>query len=228
MSATQTRGVKHFIGPFHALPLHMDQQTLHKLFVEQLKDLYDAEQQLVRALPKLAEAASSPELEEALSSHLEETKTHVDRLEQVFELAGEKAMGKKCKGMQGLLAEGDDAVKEEDEGELRDLAIIAGGQRVEHYEISAYGTAKAIAEQLGLDDAVELLAQTEEEESTADGKLTEVAETIYQTIDEESDLVESEPEEADVEGKASAKIPARKTAGSAAANATTKRKRAAK
>jgi ferritin-like metal-binding protein YciE len=201
----------------------MDQQTLHKFFVEQLKDLYDAEQQLVKALPKLAEAASSEKLKEALTSHLEETRTHVTRLEEVFSLASETATRKKCKAMQGLLAEGDEASKEEKEGELRDLAIIAGGQRVEHYEISAYGTAKALAERLGLDNAVELLYQTEEEESAADESLTEVAEEIYDTIDEDEEVEDQEA--GDV---AETAAPARKIPVKAAGNAGTSRKRAVK
>ena len=185
----------------------MNQQTLQELFVDQIKDLYDAEQQLVKALPKLAEASSSPELGEALSSHLEETKTHVSRLEQVFSLIGQKAAGKKCKGMQGLIAEGDDAVNNS-EDELRDLAIIAGGQRVEHYEISAYGTARTLAEKLGLGEAVDLLEQTEGEESAADEKLTDVAEGIYGSI--EDDLAEAEETGEEVESPVT-----RKAAGSA-------------
>jgi ferritin-like metal-binding protein YciE len=192
----------------------MDQQTLQKLLIDQIGDLYDAEHQLVKALPKLAEAVSSPELKEALTSHLEETKTHVSRLEQVFSLIGEIAERKKCKGMQGLIAEGDEVVKQQSEGELRDLAIIAGGQRVEHYEISAYGTARALAEKLGLDEAADLLEQTEAEESAADEKLTEVAEGIYDSVEDES----AELEEA---GETAESSPARKAAGSARSTPST-------
>jgi ferritin-like metal-binding protein YciE len=194
----------------------MDQQILQNLLVEQIKDLYDAEQQLVKALPKLAEAASSPDLKEALSSHLEETKSHVSRLEQVFSLLDEIAESKRCKGMQGLIAEGDEAIKHGKQGELRDLAIIAGGQRVEHYEISAYGTAKAIATKLGLEAVVGILSQTEKEEGAADAKLTEVAEGIYEAPDDES------AEEATVEEVVS--TPARKSAGSARPAASTGRR----
>lgn len=199
----------------------MDQQTLQKLFIDQIGDLYDAEHQLVKALPKLAEAVSSPELKEALTSHLEETKTHVSRLEQVFSLIGEIAERKKCKGMQGLIAEGDDVVNQQSEGELRDLAIIAGGQRVEHYEISAYGTARALAEKLGLDEAADLLEQTEAEESAADEKLTEVAEGIYDSVEDES----AELEEA---GETAESSPARKAAGSARSTPSTARRTANK
>ena len=155
--------------------------------VEQIKDLFDAEHQLVKALPKLAQSATTPQLADALNSHLEETRAHVSRLEQVFTFLEEKPKGKKCKAMQGLLAEGDEAAKDEKKGDLRDLAIIAGGQRVEHYEISAYGTAKAMAERLGLDKVVTLLRKTEEEESTADAKLTQVAGEIYDTVGDESE-----------------------------------------
>ena len=165
----------------------MNQQTLEKLFTAQIRDLYDAEKQLVKALPKLAKAAESEQLAEALRGHLEETQNHVSRLEQVFELIGVAAKGKSCKGMKGLLEEGNEAVQEEDKGSLRDLAIIAGCQRVEHYEMSGYGTSRTLAEQLGNDDAVELLQQTEDEEIEADQKLTEVATTLYEAADEESE-----------------------------------------
>jgi len=166
----------------------MDQDTLQELFVEQIRDIYDAEKQIVKALPKLAKAADSEELAGALRNHLEQTQNHVSRLEQIFEIAGVPAKGKSCKGMKGLLEEGNEAVQEQDEGELRDLAIIAGCQRVEHYEISAYGTARTLAEQLQMEDAVNLLQQTEGEEKAADEKLTQVATSLYEEA--------GEPEEA--------------------------------
>jgi ferritin-like metal-binding protein YciE len=162
----------------------MNQDALQEVFVEHIRDIYDAEKQLVKALPKLAKAAQSEELGEALRNHLEETQGHVSRLEEVFGIVGIAAKGKPCKGMKGLIAEGSEAIQEHDKGLLRDLAIIAGGQKVEHYEMSAYGTAKAMAEQLGLNDAVELLRQTEDEEKQADHKLTEVASGVYQSEDE--------------------------------------------
>jgi ferritin-like metal-binding protein YciE len=170
---------------------HMNQGTLKELFIEQVRDIFDAEKQLVKALPKLAKAAESEELAEALRSHLAETQNHVTRLEEVFGIVGAAPKGKPCKGMKGLIEEGNEAVQEEDKGSLRDLAIIAGAQRVEHYEMSAYGTARTIAEQLDLNDAVELLQQTEDEEKEADSKLTQVAMTLYESTEEEEDEMAS-------------------------------------
>lgn len=169
--------------------IYMNQNTIKELFVEQIRDLYDAEKQLVKALPKLAKAVESEELAQALRNHLEETQNQVARLEKIFGMAGVAAKGKPCKGMKGLIEEGSEAAQEE-EGDLRDLAIIAGAQKVEHYEISAYGTARTIAEQLGLDEAAKLLQQTEDEERAADSKLTELAMALY-----ESDESEEEDEE---------------------------------
>jgi len=157
----------------------MNQETLKELFVEEIRDLYDAERQITKALPKLAKAAESEELADALREHLEQTEGHISRLEQIFDLAGEKVKGKPCKGMKGLLEEGSEVVKEEDKGPMRDLAIIAGCQKVEHYEISAYGTIRTLAEHLGMKKAVDLLQQTENEESEADEKLTGIAGDIY-------------------------------------------------
>jgi ferritin-like metal-binding protein YciE len=174
----------------------MNQDTLHELFVEQIRDIYDAEKQLVKALPKLVKAVQSDDLAEALRSHLVETETHVTRLEEVFGMLEMTPKAKPCKAMKGLIAEGGEAAKEE-KGALRDLAIIAGGQRVEHYEISAYGTARTLAEYLGLSQAAELLQQTENEEKKADSTLTDVATTIYQSVEDES--LEDEGDEADGE-----------------------------
>ena len=165
----------------------MTQETLRELFVEQIRDMYDAEKQLVKALPKMAKAAQSEELSDALRMHLEETQGQVSRLEEVFAIAGVPAKGKSCKGMKGLIEEGSEAVQEEEAGALRDLAIIAAAQKVEHYEMSAYGTVRTMAEQLGLDDAVELLQQNEDEEKEADSKLTDVAMTLYEFVDEEEE-----------------------------------------
>jgi len=141
---------------------------------------------LVKALPKLAKAAQSEDLAEALRSHLTETEGHVKRLEKVFGVLGVPAKGKSCKAMKGLVEEGGEAAQEE-AGELRDLAIIAGGQRVEHYEISAYGTARTLAERLNLNQAAELLQKTEDEEIAADSKLTEIAMSIYDSSDSEDE-----------------------------------------
>jgi len=172
----------------------VNQETLKELFVEQIRDLYDAEKQITRALPKLAKAAQNEELADALREHLEQTEGQVSRLEQVFEIAGEKAKGKPCKGMKGLLEEGSEAVKEEEKGPMRDLAIIAGCQKVEHYEISAYGTIRTIAEHLGMKKAIDLLQQTEDEEIEADEKLTGIATELYTSEFGEEEEEEEEPE----------------------------------
>jgi len=182
----------------------MTQETLHETFVALLRDTYDAEKQLVKALPKLAKAADNEELVEAIRNHLAETEAQVTRLEEVFGIVGAPAKGKACKGMKGLLEEGNEAIQEEDKGELRDLAMIAGAQKVEHYEIAAYGTLRTLAEQLDLSDAVELLQQTEDEEKAADSKLTEIAMTIYESA---SDAEEDEEDEEEDEEQ-----PARTTA----------------
>jgi len=176
----------------------MEQETLEQLFIDQLKDLYDAEKQIVKALPRMAKAASSEELGEALRKHLDETQNQVGRLEEVFKMMGVPAKGKTCKGMKGLLEEGSEAIKEEEDETLSDLAIIAAAQKVEHYEISAYGTAKTIAEKLGREEAVELLQQTEEEESAADATLTEIATSLYEVteMEEDEDVDQEEEEEA--------------------------------
>jgi len=171
-------------------------ETLNDLLVEELKDLYSAEKQIVKALPKMVKGAQSPELKSALSEHLEVTKAQVTRLEEVFTHLEQKAKAKHCKGMEGLLAEGAEALEESDAGPLRDLQLIGAAQRVEHYEVAAYGTARAIAEQCGLSEAVELLSETLNEEEEADKKLTEVAEGIYGEVEsagmEEDEEVEEE------------------------------------
>jgi ferritin-like metal-binding protein YciE len=153
----------------------MTMTTLEDLLVDQVRDLYDAEKQLVRALPKMAHAASSEELQHSIQSHLEETKNQVSRLERIFEELGQPAKSKPCKGMQGLVEEGSEALDGGSQTPLTDLAIIAAAQRVEHYEISAYGTARAIAQQLGQETIALLLEETEDEEKSADSTLTEIA-----------------------------------------------------
>ena len=158
-------------------------ETMRDLLIQEMQDLYDAEKQLVKALPKLVKAVESEELAEGLRNHLEETQGHVSRLEEIFGLAGVPAKAKPCKAMKGLIEEGSEAIQENEEGELRDLAIIAGAQRVEHYEISAYGTARTLAEHLGMDQAAELLQQTEDEEKAADKHLTEAAMTLYESVE---------------------------------------------
>ncbi len=158
----------------------MKANSLRELYVEQLKDLYDAEHQLVKALPKLAEASSSDELRNAFEEHLDKTKQHAQRIEQIFEGMGQKAKTQKCKGMEGLVKEGSEILKEEDDidGEVKDAALIAAAQRVEHYEIAGYGTVRTYANLLGENEAANLLQQTLDEEKEADQTLNEIAEQI--------------------------------------------------
>ena len=154
----------------------MTDTTLQTLLVDELRDIYHAERQLVRALPKLAKAASSPELREALESHLTETEGHVTRLEQAFDILDEAAKTKTCAGMLGIVEEGSDLIKEKARGSALDAGIIAGAQRAEHYEIAAYGSVMAWARALGHGNVVELLSSTLEEEKAADARLSELAE----------------------------------------------------
>lgn len=157
----------------------MQQNALKELYVDELRDIYDAEEQLTKALPKMAKAATSDELRSGFEEHLEQTKGHVQRLEQIFENLGEKPKGKKCKGMQGLIAEGKEMMEDEDlEGEVLDAGLISAAQRVEHYEIAAYGCVRTYANLLGDTDAASLLEETLEEEKETDQKLTELSETI--------------------------------------------------
>jgi len=156
----------------------MQNSSLKELYVEELRDIYDAENQLVKALPEMAKAATSEELRSGFDDHLEQTKEHVRRLEQVLNEMGEKAKGKKCKGMQGLVSEGKEIIEEDFEDDVRDAALISAAQRVEHYEIAAYGTVRTYAEILGEQNAVSLLEKTLEEEKETDQKLTELAEGI--------------------------------------------------
>jgi ferritin-like metal-binding protein YciE len=156
----------------------MENNSLKELYIEQLRDIYDAENQLVKALPEMAKAATSEELRSGFENHLEQTKEHARRLERVFKDLGEKAKGKKCKGMQGLIAEGKEVIDEDFEDEVKDAALISAAQRVEHYEIAAYGTVRTYAEILGQKNAASLLEKTLEEEKETDEKLTELAEGI--------------------------------------------------
>ncbi len=185
----------------------MDQETLQECLIDQLRDIYDAEKQLVKALPKLAKACDSEELAEAITEHLRETEEQVTRLEQVFEALGVTAKGKACKGMKGLIEEGSEQAEQDEAGMARDLAIIAAAQRVEHYEISAYGTARTMAEQLGNNEAAQLLEETEEEEFAADSKLSEIAMELYEQIDEGETGEEVEVEETEGEETTERKRP---------------------
>jgi ferritin-like metal-binding protein YciE len=154
--------------------------TLQELLVDELRDLYDAENQLVKALPKMAKAATNEKLREGFSEHLEQTKGHVQRLERAFELLDEKPKSKTCKAMKGLVDEGAEAIGLDAPDSVRDADLIGAAQRVEHYEIAAYGTARAFAEQLGEGDVAELLQETLDEEAETDQKLTQLAETVNQ------------------------------------------------
>jgi ferritin-like metal-binding protein YciE len=154
--------------------------SLQELLVNELKDLYSAESQLVKALPKIAKSVSTPALKQAIESHLEETRGHVERLQQIAEILDCKVTGKKCAGMEGLLKEGSELLDADGEENVVDAAIVAAAQRVEHYEMAAYGSARTIAGQLGHNDVVQLLQETLNEEKAADEKLTQVVESeIY-------------------------------------------------
>ena len=156
----------------------MQEQGLKQLYIDELKDLYNAENQLVKALPKLVKGAQSNELRQGFEEHLKQTKGHVQRLEQIFEMLGESPKGKKCKGMEGLIEEGSEVMDEDYEGSVLDAALIGAAQRVEHYEIAGYGTVRNMAELLGESDQVSLLEETLQEEKETDEKLTELATQI--------------------------------------------------
>jgi ferritin-like metal-binding protein YciE len=150
--------------------------TLHDAFIDELRDTYDAERQLLKALPKLAKASASPELRSAFESHLEETRGQVERLEQVFESLDEKVRGKHCDGIAGIIEEGKSIMEEDFDEAAMDACLIAAGQRAEHYEMAAYGTLVAWARAMGHNDAADLLQQTLDEEKAADEKLSAIAE----------------------------------------------------
>lgn len=156
----------------------MEINSLRELYIDQLRDLYDAENQLIKALPRMAKEASSDELRQAVEEHVEQTRGQAERLEQIFEQLGEKPKGKKCKGMQGVIEEGKETLEEDMEEDTKDAAIIAAAQRVEHYEIAGYGTARTYAKLLGENEAAELLEETLNEEKETDQKLTQLAEEI--------------------------------------------------
>lgn len=157
---------------------------LNDLLVDQLKDLYNAEGQLTKALPKMAKKATNPELKKAFETHLAETQQQISRLEQVFEALGEKPKGKTCHAMKGLIEEAQEVLSEDAEDAVRDAALIAAAQRVEHYEIAGYGTVRTYAESLGHKEAARLLQQTLDEEGKTDKLLTQIAETCVNQIAE--------------------------------------------
>ena len=167
------------------------------LLKEELQDLYDAEKQIVDALPKMVEAASDGDLKAAFQEHLEQTREQVARLERVFETIGEQPAGRTCEGMQGLLKEGEMMIEELEKSPVLDAALIGAAQKVEHYEISGYGTARTLAEFLGQQDAADLLEETLDEEKAADDTLTQIAETVM-TGEASSEEEEEEEEEEEV------------------------------
>jgi ferritin-like metal-binding protein YciE len=152
--------------------------SLRDLFIEELRDLYSAETQLVKALPKMADAATDEQLKHAISTHLGQTKNHVTRLERIFEALDEKATGETCQAMAGLIKEGSEMAKAEGDSVVIDSGIIGAAQRVEHYEMAGYGTARSLAKRLGEEDVADLLQQTLDEEGDADQLLTEIAENL--------------------------------------------------
>jgi|ERR1700733_12911109 len=153
-------------------------ETMEDLFLQQVEDLYDAERRLVKALPKMAEASTSQSLRQAFESHLLETEGHVSRLEKIFRTLGQDPKSQTCDAMKGLVSEGEDVISDIDQSPLRDAGLIASANRVEHYEIAAYGSARTFAQILGLNEAASLLEQTLREEKTADQKLTQLAESM--------------------------------------------------
>jgi ferritin-like metal-binding protein YciE len=173
-----------------------------ELYVDELKHLFDAENRLVKALPKVAKAATSEKLRSAVEEHLEQTKGHVDRLKEIFDNLGEKATGKKCAGMMGILKEGEELMDEDFEGEVMDAALISAAQRVEHYEIAAYGTVRTWSDLLGENEASSLLDKTLEEEKETDEKLTQLAEETNVQAKEQGSEGEEEGEEEAPRGKA--------------------------
>jgi ferritin-like metal-binding protein YciE len=156
----------------------MKLKSLKDLYVEELRDLYSAENQIIKALPKMTKAASSEELKAAFREHLEQTKGQVQRLEKIFEALGKKATGKTCRAMEGLVMEGEELIEEKPDPVVLDAGLISAAQRVEHYEIAGYGSVRTYAETLGEGDAASLLQQTLDEEAATDKKLTQLAESV--------------------------------------------------
>lgn len=170
----------------------MPNEGLKELYIDELKDLYSAENQLVKALPKMAKAAASEELRQGFEEHLEQTKEHVARLEKIFQALDESPKGKKCAGMEGLVKEGSEVIAEDFEEAVKDAALIGAAQRVEHYEIAAYGTASEFARILGESEQVSLLERTLEEERETDRKLTELGKEINPQANQQPEAKQSD------------------------------------
>jgi ferritin-like metal-binding protein YciE len=185
--------------------------SLEDLLHDEIKDMYDAEKQLTKALPKLAKKASNEELREAFEAHLGETQGHIDRLEQIFQLLEMPARGKKCEGMQHLIAEGNEMIAECEDDDTRDAVMIAAAQKAEHYEIASYGTIRTWAAMLGRQDVAAILEESLEEEKAADQKLTNIAESFVNAAAARADDREEEVEERrGARGRSSAR-PGRRT-----------------
>jgi ferritin-like metal-binding protein YciE len=193
----------------------MKMKTLNDLFIDQIKDLYSAENQLVKALPKMAKAASNEDLAAGFEEHLEQTRKHVARLEKVCQALGVTPKGKKCAAMEGLIEEGKELLEEDASESVLDAGLIAAAQKVEHYEIASYGTVRTWAEQLGMDDAVELLQQTLDEEKQTDDKLTDLAKsTINEEAEEGSEGSEDQESDEDEEETDETEAPEEEAVGS--------------
>jgi ferritin-like metal-binding protein YciE len=156
----------------------MEIDSLRKLYVEDLKDIYSAEKQILQALPRMAKKTKNPELRKGFEMHVEQTRIQIERLDRIFEMLGKSSRGKKCKGMEGLIEEGKEMMQEDMEPEVLDAALIAAAQKVEHYEIAAYGTVRTYANLLGEKEHVRILQETLNEEGEMDKQLTRVAEAI--------------------------------------------------
>ncbi|HKT79715.1 MAG TPA: ferritin-like domain-containing protein [Vicinamibacterales bacterium] len=199
-------------------------KTLHDLFIDELRDIYDAEKQLTKALPKMAKAASSSELRTAFENHLKETQGHIERLEQAFESLDERVSGKHCDGIAGIIEEGKSVMDEECDEVTMDAALIGAGQRAEHYEMAAYGTLVSWAQAMGHDEAAQLLQETLDEEKAADKKLSSIAEGgINQEAAEAAHPEDEEEEEMPAQRQATSRG-ARASAASASSRGSKRRR----
>jgi ferritin-like metal-binding protein YciE len=179
-ASQQKASPKPKITPEGNIEMSHSVDTIEKLFVEELKDIYSAETQITKALPKMVKAATSDELRAAFEHHLRETEGQIERLDQIFQTLDVSPKGKTCEGMKGVLTEGEEMLKTADKGDVRDAALISAAQRVEHYEMAAYGTVRTYAEKLGKKQFVGLLEETLQEEKAADKKLTEISQRVHQ------------------------------------------------
>lgn len=197
----------------------MELDTLHALYLERLRDLYSAENQIIKALPKLRKKTTHAELGEAFDTHLEQTREQVARLERIFEDLGEKPTGKHCKGMEGLIEEANELLGEDAEPDVLDAGMIASAQHVEHYEMAGYGTARTYAEMLGFEEHAQLLQQTLNEEEETDRLLTELAQS---SVNLDAMVAGEEGEEEEAPASSAKKSSASKTTGSGGTKTTSK------